>query len=279
MEVTGNNIFSVEEETIAEYLKNKYLEHTNDISPEVHPNSTFYTRVGKRIVDLIIIVPIIIIMLPFYALFTVLNLIFMGRPVLYKQTRCGYKGRKFNILKFRSMRDITDKNGRQLPTEKRLTPYGKFIRKFSIDELPNFFNILKGEMSIIGPRPELVSTFERMSRRHKMRTEVRPGLECPRVLELDYEPVCKYQLTFENDIWYVEHVSFLQDIKMFLLLIKMVFTLKKRRGQASGQGFSRFVGYDDKGQAQSVNTFNLYIKDRVESNDENNCFNHRNWND
>ena len=174
-------------------------------------------------------------------------------------------GKHFTIVKFRNMNNKTDADGKPLPPSQRVTKFGKIMRKFSLDELLNFWSVLKGDMSIIGPRPLPVFIYERMSDRHQMRSAVRPGLECPRVIELDYEDTCKYQRSYENDIWYVEHVSFIQDVKMIFLLIKMVFNFKKRGNQAKGEGVSYFVGYDEDGHALSMNKFHA-VYGKLEEN-------------
>lgn len=251
MPLQGNNVFSAEEEKLAVYLKEHYLEKANAAAKIVHPKKTFYTRIGKRIMDLIIIIPVIVILSPIYAVLAVINLIDMGKPVLFKQTRYGFRGKNYNILKFRSMKNITDQEGRQLPPNQRLTAYGQFIRKFSLDELPNFFNVLKGEMSIIGPRAVPIFYAERMTERHKKMSEVRPGLECPVMINLKAGGnISNYQVTFENNIWYVENISFFTDIRMFFKLVIMVFSLGERSKHASAASF--FVGYDEKGHAQST---------------------------
>ena len=251
----GNNIFSLEEEHIAELLREKNLAQTNAASAEVHPKDTLYTRYIKRLLDLVIVVPVLILLCPVYLLLSILNLAIMGRPILYRQTRCGYKGKHFDVLKFRSMKDEIGSDGRQRPPDQRVTRYGRFIRKYSLDELPNLWNILRGEMSIIGPRPLPVFYVDRMSERHKMLRAVRPGLECPRMIHIEDEDIFKYHRTFENNIWYVENVSFLPDVKMVLHLIGMVFSFKKRERQAGAAVVTYFVGYDDKGRAISLNHY------------------------
>lgn len=250
----NTNLISKEEEFVAEILK-KNLIHTNNISPRVIPKETIYTRYVKRVLDIIISLPAFTILLPFNLLFGFLTFFDVGLPIFYKQTRVGKNGKCFTMVKFRNMNNKTDENGKLLPTALRVTKFGRIMRKYSCDEFLNFWSILKGDMSVIGPRPLPVFIYERMSERHKMRTSVRPGLECPRVIELDYYDTCKYQRTYENDIWYVEHVSFIQDIKMFILLVKMVFNYKKRDKQAKGQGVSYFVGYDQYGHAMSMNKY------------------------
>lgn len=251
MKEKGNNIFSEEEELMATFLKEKNLEYANSIAAEVHPKDTFYTRYGKRLLDLIIITPVIIVLSPVYLLLSIFNFINMGLPIFYKQTRYGYNGRFYDIIKFRSMRNVYTKDGRQLEPSQRLTRYGRVIRKLSLDELPNLINIFKGDMSIIGPRAVPVFYMERMTERHKMLSAVRPGLECPRMIKINSEDeISNYFLTFENNIWYVENVSFVTDMKMIFSLVKMVFTFKERTKRAGGTSF--FVGYDEKGRAISM---------------------------
>lgn len=252
----GNvNLISNDEEMAVQFLRESYLQYTNEISPEVHPKETIYTKYIKRLLDIVIALPIFVILLPINIVFGICTFFDVGKPIFYKQTRVGKNGKHFTLVKFRNMKNITDSDGKMLPPSQRVTRFGKFMRKCSFDELLNFWSVLKGDMSIIGLRPLPVFIYERMSDRHKMRTCVRPGLECPRVIELDYEDTCKYQRTYENDIWYVEHVSFFQDIKMVGLLVKMVFNSKKRNAQASGDGVSYFVGYDQDGHAMSLNKF------------------------
>ena len=262
METIGNqSLISIEEEAAARLLRERNLDYTNQISAPVHPKDTFYTRYGKRFLDILISLPAFMLLLPFNVLFGICTYFDVGRPIFYKQTRVGKDGKPFVLVKFRNMNNKTDADGKLLPPAQRVTKFGRIMRKFSLDELLNFWSVLKGDMSIIGPRPQPVFLYERMSDRHRMRTAVRPGLECPRVIELDYEDTCKYQRTFENDIWYVEHVSFAQDVKMLFLLVKMVFTLKKRGAQASGKGISYFVGYDEEGHAMSMNKFRRVMEE------------------
>ena len=263
--VVGNkSLVSNEEELAALLLREKNLQHKNDISAPVHPKNTFYTKYGKRCIDIMIAFPAFAILLPFNVVFGICTYFDVGRPIFYKQTRVGKDGKHFMLIKFRNMNNKTDENGKLLPPSQRVTKFGKFMRKFSLDELLNFWSVLVGDMSIIGPRPQPVFIYERMCDRHKMRTAVRPGLECPRVIHVPGEEICKFQQTFENDVWYVENVSLLQDIKMVLLLVKIVFSMGKRGSQATGKGISYFVGYTKDGIAIGMNTFREMTKDGID---------------
>lgn len=265
MDTVGNkSLVSNEEEIAAEYLRERNLQRKNETSAPVHPKDSFYTRHGKRMLDIAISLPVFTFLLPFNTVFGICTLIDVGSPIFYKQTRVGKDGKHFVLVKFRNMNNKTDADGKLLPPSQRVTKFGKFMRKLSLDELLNFWSVLKGDMSIIGPRPQPVFIYERMCDRHKMRTAVRPGLECPRVIHVPGEEICKFQQTFENDVWYVENVSFLQDVKMVLLLVKMVFSMGKRGNQASGKGISYFVGYTKDGIAIGMNSYREMIRDGKE---------------
>ena len=262
--VGNDSLISKEEEKVAGILKERYLEQKNNTAPEVHPQNTVYTRWGKRLVDLIITIPVFTLLLPVNLILGLIVFLDVGRPIFYRQTRVGLNGKHFTMFKFRSMNEKTDADGRLLPASERVTRFGKIMRKLSLDELLNLWFVLKGDMSIIGPRPQPVFIYERMCERHKMRTAIRPGLECPRVIHTENEEELKINRTFENDIWYVENVSFLLDVKMVFLLIRMVFDSKKRGAQAKGAGISYFVGYDREGVALSLNNYKKMIQEKGE---------------
>ena len=248
----GNlNLISNKEEEIVEYLK-KNLDRTNDKPLEVHPKNSIYTRYIKRVLDIIVAVPIFLVLLPIKLLFVICTFFDVGHPIFYMQSRCGRNGNPFLLVKFRNMNNNTDENGRLLPANKRVTKFGKIMRKYSLDELLNFWSVIKGDMSIIGPRPLPVFFYDRMSERHKMRNAIRPGLECPRLIKLQGEDLSQYHIQFENDVWYVENVSFLTDIKLIFHLVKMVFSMRQREHQANGNAASYFVGYDEGGHAISM---------------------------
>lgn len=250
--VGNRNLASSEETRAADYLREHFLEETNLRALPVHPKNTFYTRYGKRALDILISLPAFVVLLPFNLVFGICTFFDVGRPILFKQTRMGMNEKPFVMVKFRNMNNKTDAEGNLLPPSQRVTKFGKFMRKLSLDELLNFWSVLKGDMSIIGPRPQPVFIHERMSERHKMRTAVRPGLECPRMIHVEGEEFFKYHRTFENDVWYVENVSFLLDVKMILALVKMVFAMGKRSKQAGGTGITYFIGYSENGQAMSL---------------------------
>lgn len=241
--VGNTSLIQNDEEAIAVFLKKRNLEKVNRESPKAMPKKGLYVKFFKRVLDLLISVPAFLLLLPLNIIFGICTLIDVGRPIFYKQTRIGKGEKPFTIIKFRNMNNNKDKDGKLLPARERVTKFGYFMRSHSFDELLNFWSVLKGDMSIIGPRPLPAFFYERMSDRHKMRSVVRPGLECPRVISVEGE---LYQKQFENDIWYIENVSLLTDIKMLVLLFKMTFAKKVRTSAAGG---SYFVGYDDSGRA------------------------------
>ncbi len=227
----------------------KNRENVNARSKPVHPKKSFYAKYLKRLIDLIIVIPVFLLLLPVNLLIGIVTFFDVGSPIFFKQKRTGKGGKPFNLVKFRNMTNEKDKFGNLLPPSQRVTKWGAFVRKYSLDELLNFWSILKGDMTIIGPRPLPSSFDERYSDRHKMRTSVKPGLECPSV---DAKASVRlYQEQFENDIWYVENISFLTDVKMVIALVKLVFN-SKERGDHATVGGGDFVGYDDDGIAFSM---------------------------
>lgn len=178
---------------------------------------TIYTVVIKRVLDVILSGLALIILSPLFLIISILEIIYHGHPILYAQERPGIHGKSFKIYKFRSMTNETDENGNLLPGEQRLTSFGRFIRRFSLDELPELFCIFIGKMSIIGPRPLLVRYLPLYTPRHMMRHEVRPGLAC-----VPLKPIKTWSWNdqFENDIWYIENCSFITDVKMIFAVAR-----------------------------------------------------------
>lgn len=247
--IVGNSeLSSDKEQYIARLLARDNLEQVNRESAPVVPRDGIYVRYVKRLLDILICLPMLIILLPINGILAVCTFFDVGMPILFSQTRLGREGKRFKIIKFRNMTNDTDENGVLLPPSQRVTKFGKFVRKYSLDELLNFWSVLKGDMSIIGPRPLPIIFEERYSKRHKMRTAVKPGLECPRMSDNSNLP--SYQQQFESDIWYVENVSFLIDCKMVMLLFKMVFGMKRRTKNAAVAGY--FIGYNENGYAVSL---------------------------
>lgn len=204
---------------------------------EVRVSNTLYAKYVKRIIDVIISFIGILILWPIMLVVAVLVVFDVGPPIIFKMQRPGKNCKLFYIYKFHDLNNKTDENEILLPARERTTKIGRFLRSSSLDELPQLFNILKGEMSIIGPRPLLKEYISYYDSRQIMRHAVRPGLECPSLVERNHSRSWEEQ--FEDDVWYVENISFFVDCKMILQLIKMVFggKEKKRRAGANREFF------------------------------------------
>lgn len=177
--------------------------------------------VSKRALDLTLSIPGVILLSPFLGILALLVRHYHGRPVLFKQVRPGLGEIPFAIYKFRTMTDARDSEGRLLPDEERLTRFGRFLRSSSLDELPELFNVLRGEMSLVGPRPLLMQYLERYSPEQRRRHEVLPGLTG--WAQINGRNVLSWQDKFCLDVWYVNHWSVWLDIKIILLtLLKVV---------------------------------------------------------
>ena len=203
---------------------------------------TIYTRVVKRLLDILLSGVAIIILSPLLLILVVLELFYHGRPVLYSQERPGLHGKVFKIYKFRSMTNERDENGVLLPGDKRITGFGRFIRRFSLDELPELFCIFTGKMSIIGPRPLHVKYLPLYSSRHSMRHEVRPGLACVPLIPMKS---WTWNDQFENDIWYIENCSFIIDVKMLFAIAREALIGSEYRSGDTRKEFNGNNLYDD----------------------------------
>lgn len=198
----------------------------------------FYVHIGKRFIDIFLSLIAVILLLPVYLIMIVLELIFHGSPPTYNTKRAGKDCKPFLLFKFRSMTNEKDENGVLLPNERRLTRFGRVIRRASLDEIPEFINILKGDMSFIGPRPMPMEYIPLYSAYHLKKQQVKPGLACPRLAFSDSYPTWDEQ--FDNEAWYAENVSFSVDVRMTVALVKTVFNRKKSqiRGEAKRGKFT-----------------------------------------
>ncbi|MCO8194195.1 MULTISPECIES: sugar transferase [Anaerofustis] len=182
---------------------------------------TFYDKYIKRIIDFLLSLIGIIILSPVLLIVSIMVRTKLGSPILFKQERPGLNGKIFKMYKFRTMTNETDENGELLPDEVRLTKFGQFLRSSSLDELPEMFNILKGDMSIVGPRPLLVKYLPLYSERQSHRHDVRPGLTG--YAQVNGRNAISWEEKFELDIFYVNNSSFMVDLMIFFKTIKKVF--------------------------------------------------------
>jgi len=161
----------------------------------------------------------------------------LGKPVLFKQVRPGKDGKPFTIYKFRTMNNATGANGRLLPDEKRLTPFGKFLRSTSLDELPELFNVLKGDMSIVGPRPLLMQYLGRYTPEQVRRHEVKPGLTG--WAQVNGRNALSWEEKFRLDVWYVDNWSLALDLKILIMTVVKVLRREgiSQPGQATMEEF------------------------------------------
>jgi len=199
-------------------------------------------HVSKRLFDLITVILGLILLLPFILLTALSVRIFLGTPIFFRQQRPGYKGKPFFIYKFRTMTSASDSAGNLLPDAQRLTRLGSFLRALSLDELPELFNILRGEMSLVGPRPLLIEYLPRYSPEQMRRHDVYPGLTG--WAQVNGRNAITWQDKFHYDVWYVDNWSFWLDIKIILLTLWKVI---KREGISQpGQATTEyFMGNSD----------------------------------
>lgn len=241
-----NNLTKEMRWEIAEQLANDRLPQVNLRCKAVKPRRSIYVCYIKRVIDIVVSTFAVLITLPINIVIGIITFFDVGRPIFFRQQRVGKDGKLFTIIKFRNMRNTTDKNGELLPPEQRVTKFGKFMRKSSLDELLNFWSILKGDMSLIGPRPLVPEYTIRYNVRHKMRLSVRPGLECPPRKKDNH--VWTWQEQLENDVWYVENVSLLTDIQLVIRLIQFALDRKSAKARADVTR-GTFMGYDLAGNA------------------------------
>lgn len=169
----------------------------------------------KRGLDLAVILLSAPLWIPVAGAVAVMVRLFLGRPVLFRQQRPGLRGEPFTLLKFRTMTDARDEDGNLLPDEDRLTPFGRFLRRTSLDELPELINVVKGEMSLVGPRPLLMEYLDRYTPEQARRHEVRPGITG--WAQVNGRNALSWEEKFDLDVWYVDHASLWIDLKILAL--------------------------------------------------------------
>lgn len=188
----------------------------------LHQNDfNLYARIGKRTLDLCLTFCALPLIIPAVILLSLLIRVNLGRPVFFKQPRPAKEGKPFNLIKFRTMTDDRDHDGSLLPDAKRLTRLGNFLRNTSLDELPTFFNVIKGDMSIVGPRPLLVRYLERYTPEQRRRHLVKPGVTG--WAQINGRNALDWESKFQHDIWYVDNLSLGLDLKIILLTLIKVF--------------------------------------------------------
>jgi len=196
----------------------------------------------KRSFDVVAASFALVLLLPVIAMVSLLIHRKLGSPVFFRQTRPGKNSKPFQMVKFRTMLDATDKDGNPLPDNQRMTPFGHFLRSTSLDELPELWNVLKGDMSLVGPRPLLMEYLPLYSREQIRRHEVRPGVTG--WAQINGRNAISWEDKFKLDVWYVDNQSFWLDVKILFLTVKKVLV----RDGISGEGevtMSKFTGSKD----------------------------------
>ena len=197
----------------------------------------------KRVFDIVVSATTLIVLAPLLAVLALLVRWRLGRPVLFRQARPGLGAKPFTMLKFRSMRDATDADGAPLPDHLRLTPFGRFLRSTSLDELPELWNVLVGEMSLVGPRPLLMEYVPLYSSEQARRHDVRPGITG--WAQVNGRNAISWEDKFDLDVWYVDNRSFWLDLKIIAMTVGRV--LKRSDISADGEAtMPRFTGTDGK---------------------------------
>ncbi|MEY8349306.1 sugar transferase [Bacillus cereus] len=196
----------------------------------------------KRLFDLFVSLSLSVLFSFLIIIVAVLVRFKLGSPILFKQQRPGLHGKPFSLYKFRTMTDETDSEGNMLPDNVRLTKFGKFLRKYSLDELPQLVNVIKGDLSLVGPRPLLMEYLELYTEEQAKRHNVRPGITG--WAQVNGRNTISWEEKFDLDVWYVKNRTFLLDMKILLLTVKKVF---KSEGinQVGHATIEKFTGTKD----------------------------------
>jgi lipopolysaccharide/colanic/teichoic acid biosynthesis glycosyltransferase len=203
---------------------------------------TLYRRIGKRVLDLGLAVPTLVVLAPMGLAVGGLIRLKLGGPVLFRQQRPGRDGEVFELVKFRSMSNARGADGELLPDEERLTPFGNRLRRLSLDELPTLWNVVRGDMSLVGPRPLLVQYLDRYTPEQRRRHDVLPGVTG--WAQINGRNAISWEEKFEHDLWYVENQSLRIDLTILFRTISQV--LSQRGILAEGQvAVPEFMGSSD----------------------------------
>ena len=180
-------------------------------------NKDFYCQRGKRLLDLALTLPAVLVLAPIMVAVALFVRYKLGSPILFRQQRAGLHGQTFTLFKFRSMTEARDIEGHLLPDADRLPPFGRFLRRTSLDELPQLFNVLKGNMSLVWPRPLLVQYLARYTPEQRRRHKVRPGITG--WAQVNGRNALSWEQKFALDVWYVDHQSLWMDVKILVLTV------------------------------------------------------------
>ncbi|RPE26532.1 lipopolysaccharide/colanic/teichoic acid biosynthesis glycosyltransferase [Acinetobacter sp. BIGb0102] len=197
----------------------------------------------KRLLDVVIASIALILLSPLYAYVAYKVKKNLGSPVLFRQVRPGLHGKPFEMIKFRTMKDAIDEQGNPLPDSERLTPFGKMLRSTSLDEMPELWNVIKGDMSIVGPRPLLMEYLPLYNKEQARRHEVRPGMTGH--AQVNGRNAISWEQKFKLDTWYVENRSLWLDFKIMLQTVKKVIA-KDDISEAGEATMSKFTGTNNK---------------------------------
>lgn len=209
----------------------------------------FYEKYLKRLQDFLCALAAIIVLSPVMLITAILVRTKLGSPIIFKQERPGLNGKIFTLYKFRTMTDKRDENGELLPDAVRLTKFGKMLRSTSLDELPELFNILNGDMAVVGPRPLLVEYLPRYNAHQARRHEVRPGFTG--LAQVNGRNSITWEEKFNWDVQYVDHITFLEDWK---IIFKTVGTVLKREGISSETSVTmeKFMGSENHNESVNI---------------------------
>ncbi len=239
---TGIMAVMENEKTFAE------TETSNEDSLKPH-KAGIYEIVVKRLIDIVLCLLVLVLFWWLYLVLAILVRVKLGSPVFFHQDRPGKDGKVFGLLKFRTMTDQRDANGELLPDDVRLTPFGRKLRSTSLDEIPELFNILKGDMSLVGPRPLLVRYLPRYNAHQARRHEVRPGLTG--WAQVNGRNAISWAEKFDYDVYYVDHISFLFDLRIIGRTIKTAVVHQDGISSATSATMEEFMGDEEEQKEKS----------------------------